>query len=512
MSDGSTVQVPSIWVGFLQAMVSTNVRNGLPAWQTEELNHLAAQINKDKTDLSPRSDAEMVGFAKTPTLQDFFPRTTALFVAPICFRGVRIIALIPPTSTGLIFPNLVAEDTFTTGLSLIDKIRRMFSHSVLRKLDEKHPQIVNFFGQMNLLSLLFLQKREIKAALTIFGQMISNDFSESDMLKEFWSLLMKWLIFSRFTESLVALITNMIQFPDGRDLVISDSGLEALKQLLQDIAPVSSTTLPGVSISSEDETKRFVRNMRSAVDDLTQFANALSGHFRSTTKFEGHINAIEESLKDMEKFTSPEKTSKNMKLFNLDGLSKLLGSSGSKVQVTQMVCEMLGKNPKYSNLSKFFQIGHGRGTFGHGRGTFFIEKIWGLRIECLEKQRLEMEARNRLTEATIQNQKLERELMRQKFKTEKQAKKLAAPGLGVDIRATIGSVQAQTTPLAVPSSVQAPVDLRVRLDSELSSKRSRPEQSSGEQPPRRPAFDLRDGLVDLRAGLDSDRSSKRSRQ
>jgi hypothetical protein len=493
-----TVQVSSRYHEFFRKILSTNIRNSLHTSEIEHLNYMAAEINQGKTDQSPRCHSEIVGFSLTPTLRHVLPPTTVLNFAPICFNGVSIMAFLPSTPTGLLFLDLVAEDTFsTTGLSMIDEIRVALSNSLLRKLDAMHPEIVKFFGQKNLLSLLSLQKREIKAVITIFGHMISNDFSESDILKDFWSLLMKWLTFSRFTESLVALITNMIQFPDGRRLVISDSGLEELKQLLQEITPVPSTTLPGVSISSEDEIRRFVENMRFAVFELMQFSNAVSGHVRSTKIFDGHITAIEGSLKEMEKLTPPKKTSKNMKLFNLDGLSKLLGSSGSKDQISQMVCEMLGEYPKYSNLSKFFQAGHGD---GHGRGTFFIGKIWDLRIECLEKQRLEMEARNRLTEATIQNQKLQRKLMRQKFKTEKQAFLLAAPGS--DIRATIGYDQAQTAPLVVPSPVQAPVDLRVRLDSELSSKRVRPEQFSEVQPPKRPAIgDIRAGLVDIRTGL-----------
>ena len=505
MSERS-IQVPRTWLDFFRKMVSTNIRKGLSTSQTQQLNRLAAGINQGKTDPSPRCDSGFTGFSLTPTLRDFLPPTTALDFTPIYFRGVQIMAILPSTSTELSFPDLVAEDTFKNGLPMIDDIRNTFSHSVLRKLDERYPEIVKCFGQKNLFDLLSLQKREIKASVTIFGQMILNDFSESDMLKDFWSLLMKWLIFSRFTESLVALITNMIQFPDGRDLVISNTGLEALKQLLQEITPVPSTTLPGVRISSEDQTTRFVENMRNALQDLMQFAKGLSGHVRSTSKFDGHIKAIEEALKAMEKFTPPKKTSKNMNLFDLKGLSKLLGSSGSKVQVTEMVCEMLGKNPKYSKLARFFQA---------GRGTFFLGMIFDLRIECLEKQRLEMEARNRLAKATIRNQQLERELMRQKIKTEKQSKKLAAPELaapGFDIRDSLVSVQAQTAPLANPGPVQAQVNLHGRLDPEQSSKRSRQEQSSGAQPPKRPAFDLRDGLVDLRAGIDSERSSKRSRQ
>ena len=504
------VRVSRRYHEFFQKILSTNIRNALHKSEIEHLNYMTAEINQGKTEPSPRCQSEIVGFSLTPTLRHDLPPTTVLNFAPISFKDVIIMAFLPSTPTGLLFLNRVAEDTFsTTGLPMIDEIRIALSNSLLRKLDEMHPEIVKFFGQKNLLSLLSLQKREIKAVITIFGIMISNDFSESDILKDFWSLLMKWLTFSRFTESLVALITNMIQFPDGRRLVISNSGLEELKQLLQEITPVPSTTLPGVSISSEDEIRRFVENMRFAVFELMQFSNTVSGHVRSTSIFDGHITAIEESLKAMERFTPPKKTSKKMNLFNLDGLSKLLGSSGSKDQITQMVCEILGKNPKYSKLTRFFQT-------GHGRGTFFIGKIWDLQMECLEKQRLKMEARNRLAEATIRNQQLERRLMRQQIKTAQQAFLLAAPGFGVDIRATIGSVQAQTAPLAVPSSVQAPVDLRVRLDYELSSKRSRPEQSSGAQPPRRPAIgDIRAGLVDIRTGLDDLRDGqppKRSRQ
>jgi hypothetical protein len=255
---------------------------------------------------------------------------------------------------------------------------------------------------------------------------------------------MKWLIFSRFTESVVALITIMIQFPNGRDLVISDTGLEALKQLLRDITPVPSTTLPGVSISSENETKRFVQNMRVAVAELMQFANALSGHVRSTSKFDGHIEAIKISLRAMEKSTSPAKiarsSAKKMNFLDVENLSKLSNSSGSTLQIIEIVHSMLAKEQTCVNLSKFFQSGSvtpsdcgskRRRETPPGRGIFFLECLSNIRIKCLEKQREEMKARNKLAEEEIRNQKLERELMRQKFKTVQQAKKLAP---GFDLR------------------------------------------------------------------------------
>jgi hypothetical protein len=487
------IQVSILWLHFFQKMISTNLRSALPIWQTKELNHMAAGINQGKTDESPRPDAAMVGFSSTPTLRDL-PRTTALNFAPIYFRGIKMIAPFSSISTELIFPNLFAENMFTRGLPIIDKIRLMFLNSLLRNLDEKYPDFVRCFGQKNLYELLSHTKQEIKVLITIFGHMISNDFSESDILRDFWSLLMKWLIFSRFTESVVALITIMIQFPNGRDLVISDTGLEALKQLLREITPVPSTTLPGVSISSEDETKRFVQNMRFAVDELMQFANALSGHVRSTSIFDGHIEAIKISLRAMEKSTSPAKiarsSAKKMNFLDVEDLSKLSNSSGSTLQIIEMVHSMLAKERTCVNLSKFFQSGSvtpsdcgskRRRETPPGRGIFFLECLSNIRIKCLEKQREEMKARNKLAEEEIRNQKLERELMRQKFKTVQQAKKLAAPGFGVDIRATIGSVQAH-------------VDTHADLGSQQPFKRSRPEHSRGAQPSKRPTFDLRDDL------------------
>jgi hypothetical protein len=288
--------------------------------------------------------------------------------------------------------------------------------------------------------------------------MISDDFSESDMLKDFWFLITKWLIFSRFTESLVALITTMIQFPGGRHLVISDTGLEELKQLVHSIAPIPSTADPRIKISSNRQTQIFIQNMRQSVRDLKQFAGAFSGHVQSSSKFDKHIEAIEYSLRSMEYKLSPQNTAKNMKLFQDESLFKLLGSSSSKTDITTIVCGMLDKNPKHSNLADFFQS---------GRGTIFLDKIFDFRMAFLRKQQEEMEARNRFAQVAIQNQRLERTLMLEKAKTEQLAEALSAS------------------------------------DSKLSSKRPRQQQSSYEVRPHKRSVYLPAGLVDLRDMLGS---------
>ena len=518
------VQVSIFWLAFFRKMLSTNLRLALPIWQTEELNHLAAGLNQGKTDSSPRCDSDFIGFSSTPTLQGFLTSTTELDLAPIFFRGIKIIAPFPLISTDLIFPNLCAEDRFTKGLLFIDEIRLTFLNSLLRTLDEKYQAFVRCFGQKNLYELLSRTKQEIKVLITIFGVMISSVFSQSEMLRDFWSLLMKWLIFSRFTESVVTLITNMIQFPNGRNLVISNTGLEALKQLLQDITPVPSTTPLGVSISSEDETKRFVQNMRGAVDELMRFANVLSGHVQSTAVFDGHIEAIEISLKAMEKSTSPAKiarsSAKKMKFLDVEGLFKLLDSSGSSLQIIEMVHGMLAKERKFSDLKKFFQSGSvtqsdcgskRRRETPPGRGIFFLECLSNIRIKCIEEKQKEVEALNSLTRAQIEHEKLQQELFLQKSITGRVLGDLRASLVPdhapVLTRPNPIPVQAHVLTRPNPISVQAHVD----LVSQQPFKRSRSHPSSEVQSHKRLVIgDIRDGLGDIRDGLGS--TSKRSRQ
>jgi hypothetical protein len=402
----------------------------------------------------------MVGFASTPTTQDL--STIALEVNPLFFKGATIFAFLPTTERSLVVENLFAEDKFMlVAGTMLDDIRVTFANSIVRKLDDSFPQFVQFFGQVHLFDLLSFRKGEIKVVITIFGLMISDDFSNSDMLKDFWFLITKWLIFSRFTESLVALITTMIQFPGGQHLIISNTGLEELKQLVHSIAPIPSTADPRIKISSNRQTQIFVQNMRQSVCDLKQFAGAFSGHVRSSSKFDKHIKAIEFSLHSMEYKLSPQNTAKKMKLFQDERLFELLGSSRSKTDITKMVCCMLGKNPKHSHLADFFQ---------YGRGTIFLEKIFDFRIAFLRKQKEEMEAQNRLFEVTILNQQLKRRLMRQKAKTDQLVEVLSAPS---------------------------------RHDSELSSKRPRQQQFSDEVQPHKRSVHLPAGLVDLRDVLGS---------
>jgi hypothetical protein len=198
--------------------------------------------------------------------------------------------------------------------------------------------------------------------------------------------------------------------------------------------------------------------MRQSVRDLKQFAGAFSGHVQSSSKFDKHIEAIEYSLRSMEYKLSPQNTAKNMKLFQDESLFKLLGSSSSKTDITTIVCGMLDKNPKHSNLADFFQS---------GRGTIFLDKIFDFRMAFLRKQQEEMEARNRFAQVAIQNQRLERTLMLEKAKTEQLAEALSAS------------------------------------DSKLSSKRPRQQQSSYEVRPHKRSVYLPAGLVDLRDMLGS---------
>jgi hypothetical protein len=481
--ESSMVKVPEKWYELLRIILSTNLRTSLSEHEIRELNSVLDAINGGKTGPSPRCQPEMTGWSDTPIAQCFPPSTIELSVAQMSFRGVQIMMLLPPIKESKFVLDLVAEDKFTAGLSMMDNIRKMFATALSRKLDEFAPRMVDFFGQNNLLQVFYFQKDELKAVASIFGLMISRNFSESDMIKDFWFLIMKWLIFSRFTESLVSLITNMIQFPGGQHLVISDTGLEALQKLLQPITPIPSGTSHGMNISSKKQNLAFIVNMRQFVCDLKQFASAFSGHVRSTSKFDGHIQAIEKSLLDMEHHTTPNSISRNMNLFP-ESLSNSLGSSESKTDIITIVCGILGQKSKYSKVLNFFQF---------GPGTRFVEKILETRISYFKKAKEMVDAQNSLTKAQIESQKLQRKLFRQTAKTERLTEELCAPGLDISIRASIG-VQAPIDIRNSIGSAHAQVDLRTDLGSGSDCKRSRTQQSSEAQPLKRRVFDLRDEL------------------
>jgi hypothetical protein len=456
--DELSITVPKPWIIVFQTIISTILRSSLSIEDVEEINRIVAGgLTQGKMGQSPRCHTEMTGFDETPTFvvfdNDFNCRVTK---ATLMFKGIKIIYLIPKNEIRLFDPCFSVDDKFYTGRKLLDKIRETFAQSALRKLSDYAPNMVKFFGQGSLLVLLSFQKDELKAIASVFGQMISHDFSESSMIKDFWFLIMKWLVFSRFVELFVALVTNMIQIPGNGDLTISDTGLQALKTLLQPITPIPYRESCEIQISHDSENRIFTENMYTYLKDLRMFASAFSQHVLSTTKFDGHITAIERSLSAIETRMSPTRFSKNMKLFSQESTSRL-SSSESKGDITTIVLDML-KGSKYSKVNQFFQT---------GPGTHFVDLILEARTRELEKAKKMVDAQNDLTKAQIKSQKLQQKLLVQTAKTNK---------------------------LARHSEGNIGFDLRDSLDSERSSKRPRPEQSSEAKHTKKPAFDLRDGL------------------
>ena len=486
-SQVTSIQVPTRWFYALQTITSTIIRSSLSESDTEKLNRLVATLNGGKTGPSPRCHTEMVGFDQTPTflmLSDDSMRTVK--TATMIFKGIKIMVLLPPTEREFIEPNLRVEDKFYSGMNMLDNIRLTFANSALRKLDICAPDIVREFGQGSLLCLLSFQKDELKAIASIFGQMISHDFSESSIIRDFWFLIMKWLVFSRFTESFVSLVTNMVQIPGNGNLIISDTGLEALKTLLQPITPIPSGESRDFKFSSDSQNKVFVENMRIYLMDLRMLASAFSSHVPSSTKFDGHINAIERSLSAIETRMPPKKFAKNMKLFSTPDLTGVLGSSKSKADITTMVNRMLSHDPRYSNVRDFFQ---------RGPGTNFVDQILEIRISNLKKAKDMMDAQNKLTKAHIKNQKLQQELLLQTAKTHQLASH-SGGNIPFDIRSSLISVSGSVDLRNDLVSDQKSADLRGGVDSRQALKRPPEQQSSSARNVRqchRPR-DLRDDL------------------
>ena len=486
-SQVTSIQVPTRWFDALQKITSTIIRSSLSESDTRMLNRLVATLNGGKTGPSPRCHTEMVGFDQTPTflmLPDDSMRTVK--TATMIFKGIKIMVLLPPTEREFIEPNLHVEDKFYSGMNMLDNIRSTFAHSALRKLDICAPDIVRGFGQKSLLCLLSFQKDELKAIASIFGQMISHDFSKSSMIRDFWFLIMKWLVFCRFTESFVSLVTNMVQIPGNGNLKISDTGLEALKTLLQPITPIPLGESRDFKFSSDSQNKVFVDNMRSYLIDLRMLASAFSSHVPSSTKFDGHINAIERSLSAIETHMSPKRFAKNMKLFSTPDLNGVLGSSESKADITTMVNGMLSQDPKHSKVRNFFL---------NGPGTNFVDRILEARISHLKKAKEMMDAQNRLTKAQIKNQKLQQKLLLQTARTNQLASH-SGGNIPYDIRSSLISVSGSVDLRNDLVSDQKSADLRDGVESRRALKRSLEQPSSSARNVRQCHHprDLRDGL------------------
>ena len=215
---------------------------------------------------------------------------------PVYFKGGRFIALMPhPTFESQ--ATCVMRHKFRTGYQVLDEIRMKFADLIVDLLEQNHPEILQKFEKYLLTRIFRLKKSEMKIILCVIGSMIGDDFSKCTVLETFWLILWKTLIFSRYIELLISMVTNMIQFNSSNpDLFISGRCLEILMNLVGAILPTSQTFLEkGHNQCFVDETKRLLRDLYRLFDCISKFLSD-----ESIDEFKRHHGAIQVDLTNLQ--------------------------------------------------------------------------------------------------------------------------------------------------------------------------------------------------------------------
>jgi len=318
-SKGQVIIITTMLWSLLANVVSYNIREKFDQKTVLEFNALLA--SSVRTSRSPRSDllvdVQKAGLLDTPGAYD--TTSTKLSSVPTLIKlgGVKILAPVLEGISSLMHFDVV-QRRFQEAHSLIDTIRDVFSKHLVNRIQVLLPEIYQLFGEDKLLSLFSLFKNDLKILMIFFGLIVKNNFSDSENIRKFWFIMLKWMIFSRYIEMFVSLVSNMIQFDDGTELKISLNLMELLRTYLSDITPLSFTHHSRHDFSSQDEIKKFIDAVNIKVYDLTTVIRAISPHILNGEEIKGHLNAINICLEHLERRLSAEsiarKTAKNCKI------------------------------------------------------------------------------------------------------------------------------------------------------------------------------------------------------
>ena len=300
-SKGQVITIASMFWSLLASVVSYNIREKFDQKTVSEFNALLA--SSVRTARSPQTDRDAAvqeaGLLDTPGAYD--TTSTKLSSVPTLIKlgGVKILAPVLEGISSLMHFDVV-QRRFQEAHSLIDTIRDVFSKHLVNRIQALLPEIYQLFGEDKLLSLFGLFKNDLKILMIFFGLIVKNNFSDSENIRKFWFIMLKWMIFSRYIEMFVSLVSNMIQFDDGTELNISLNLMELLRTYLSDITPLSFTHHSRHDFSSQDEIKKFIDAVNIKVDDLTTVIRAISPHILNEEEIKGHLNAINICLEHLE--------------------------------------------------------------------------------------------------------------------------------------------------------------------------------------------------------------------
>jgi hypothetical protein len=401
----------TLW-SLLSIMVSFNLREKFDAKDVSEFNALLA--SSVRTARSPQTDrdaaVEEASQLDTPSAYNLTKIELNEVPTLINLGGVKILAPVLEGVRSMLHFDVV-QRRFQEARSLIDTIRDIFSKHLVNRIQVLLPEIYQLFGEDKLHSLFGLFKNDLKILMIFFGLIVKNNFSDSQNIRKFWFIMLKWMIFSRYIELFVSLLSNIIQFDDGTELKISLDFMKLLRQYLCDITPLSSTLHSLHDFSTRDEIKKFIDAMNIKIVDLNTIIRAISHHILNGEEIKGHLNAINICLEHLERRLSAEKIARKIaKWFNLD-LKHFLHLIDPKITTNPVdVITSLLQIAQESNASRYL-LENLRDANG------IISRIINLRIEHLRDLKRIEEAKQDLEKSKIKTEKFKQKRLAEEIRT-----------------------------------------------------------------------------------------------
>ena len=364
-------------------------------------------------DRSPKADLVALAMSETPYLGGFVLSNkvavhpsvlsnTSLGMCVVTFVGEGIIPffLDEPYDGG---------DQFFWIIETLDSLRLMFSTNLIKHLVNHYPSIIDFYGLETLKSIFGMPKQDFKMNLFLVSYVVENLMSENKEVHNLWVIMFQWLMFLRYTELLVAVMSQAVQLPKRVDMTISGSFLEKLKIYLQELNPAIFIKRFS-QVSFEENCRMLMSSFEEKIQELGMLYEHISRNIVfPKKKLLSHLHELQKMMEFHNDQISPKTFSMRMALELFQDpkqLSEISHSTDPIIFLRQMIAT-IRQNATSTPSRDFFHL-------LNDEKSFFVI-LMKMEIEQLKMQK-------RLLDEKIEIQKKEQELIREQEKTDQMKK------------------------------------------------------------------------------------------
>ena len=262
---------------------------------------------------SPRAETYQIAMAKTPSLRQ--PVSLVLVKASTLkheVTGINLVTFVCPNIPSY-NDSVTSVDQHSMTIKTADPIRNMFSRNMIKHLTINYPDILTVFGKDTLGSIFGMRKSDLKMNLFLVSYVVENlmSMSENTLARDLWIFMFQWLMFLRYIELLVGLMSQTVQIPNFRDkenmkMEISGSFLKKLKVFLQELTPACVIK----RFSTLDINQNCIM-YAITFDEHIQKLEMLFEHISKSIRFDSqsflnHLHALKEMVKSHRELTGPE--------------------------------------------------------------------------------------------------------------------------------------------------------------------------------------------------------------